>query len=130
VDSATERNTKTPDIERTSVVCRDTGETLKYGKPWGLTTASRRLNGWTYFIGGDAGCIKIGWTGGVSADQRCKELQTGSPIRLRVLAFVRGGMDIERAYHARFKDARSHGEWFERVPEIEAEIARLQTKSI
>lgn len=124
MSGVTERNTKTRDKAGTSFVSRTTGETLSIGKPWGLTGASRRLNGSIYFIGGETGCIKIGWTG-QSAEQRRKDLQCGSPIKLFVLAVARGGMSVEQEYHRRFKDSRSHGEWFERTPELMAEIIRL-----
>lgn len=77
-----------------------------------------------YFIGGDEGLIKIGYS--YSPEERLKALQLGSPIELRILATAPGGAARERAYHDQFAAMRVRGEWFERAPEIEAEIARLQ----
>lgn len=77
-----------------------------------------------YFIGGDHGLIKIGYS--YNPHERLKALQLGSPVDLRVLATAPGGAARERAYHDQFAEARVRGEWFSRTPEIEAEIARLQ----
>lgn len=76
-----------------------------------------------YFIGGESGPIKIGLSR--DPDARCREMKIGSPSDYRVLASVIGGCDLERAYHSRFEYAHLRGEWFERHPEIEAEIERL-----
>ena len=76
-----------------------------------------------YFIGGEVGGIKIGIARDVTT--RLVTLQCGSPIALRVLATCAGGRSAERAYHARFSAHRLHGEWFERHPDILAEIDRL-----
>jgi hypothetical protein len=81
-----------------------------------------------YFIGGDAGHIKIGVS--ANPESRLAAIQTGSPIPLRILATVLGGYDAERAYHARFAAHRAQGEWFERHPEVLAEIDRLQEKTV
>lgn len=80
-----------------------------------------------YFIGGDVGHIKIGVSR--SPHSRLAGIQTGSPIPLRILATVTGGFDEERAYHARFAAHRVQGEWFERHPDILAEIERLQKEN-
>jgi hypothetical protein len=79
-----------------------------------------------YFIGGDEGPIKIGRS--CDPEARCREMNVGAPIDYRVLATTQGGSAMERAYHLRFEYARLRGEWFERRPEIEAEIQRLRTK--
>lgn len=76
-----------------------------------------------YFIGADAGLIKIGSSANPGA--RLKELQTGHPERLSVMATVVGGVDLEREYHRRFFVHHSRGEWFERHPDILAEIERI-----
>lgn len=81
--------------------------------------------GLTYFIGGDVGAIKIGRS--VNLEVRLKDIQACSPIPIRILA-TRQGVDRERLYHKRFASFRLHGEWFDRCPEIEAEIARLNAK--
>jgi hypothetical protein len=76
-----------------------------------------------YFIGGDEGPIKIGYS--IDVNARLRTIQLCSPVRPRVLAIARGGIFRESAYHALFDEHRLHGEWFERAPEIEAEIVRL-----
>ena len=79
-----------------------------------------------YFIGTKAEkCerVKIGFA--LDPDQRIKEIQTGNPEKLRVLAKVEGGAELEREYHRRFSDQRRHGEWFFINSDILAEIDRL-----
>lgn len=77
-----------------------------------------------YFVGGKEGPIKIGWTQ-QPIKERLKCIQNGSPVKLYVLATVNCTRINEKRYHKRFAAHRLHGEWFERVPEIEAEIERL-----
>jgi hypothetical protein len=77
-----------------------------------------------YFIGaGDNGPIKIGIA--ASPPQRLASLQVGHWLKLSILATVDGGRPAERAYHNRFAAYRLHGEWFDRHPDILAEIDRL-----
>jgi len=76
-----------------------------------------------YFIGADDGPIKIGIS--ASPKSRLTALQTASPFRLRLLAIRVGDVLTERDYHRRFAAHRLHGEWFERAPELLAEIERL-----
>jgi hypothetical protein len=81
-----------------------------------------------YFVGGEDGPVKIGCTGDVK--KRLWGLQNASPVPLRLLAVTHGGQSRETAYHFTFGAHRLHGEWFERCPEIEAEIERLQIRSV
>lgn len=76
-----------------------------------------------YFIGGTDGAIKIGFS--VSVEARLATIRAHSPIPVGLLATAPGGEERERAYHEQFAAHRLHGEWFERCPEIMAEIARL-----
>lgn len=76
-----------------------------------------------YFIGGSEGPVKIGMSR--EPEARCREMNIGSPTDYRVLATTPGSVALERAYHERFGFAHLRGEWFERRPEIEAEIHRL-----
>ncbi len=76
-----------------------------------------------YFIASESGPIKIGIA--VNPINRLKGLQTGHHEKLSLLATCDGGGEQERAYHAQFATCRLHGEWFERHPEILAEIERL-----
>jgi hypothetical protein len=77
-----------------------------------------------YFVGGETGPVKIGWTQQpIKARLVC--IQNGSPVKLHVLATAPAFRQQERMYHKQFAAYRLHGEWFERCPDIEAEIARL-----
>lgn len=76
-----------------------------------------------YFIGAESGPIKIGIA--VQPGERLKTLQTSHHERLNLLAVCEGGQTLEREYHKRFAAHRLHGEWFERHPDILAEIERL-----
>ena len=76
-----------------------------------------------YFIGGEEGPVKIGYS--IDAKSRLRAIQLYSPIKLQILALASGGIARESAYHFQFREARLHGEWFERTPEIIAEIERL-----
>lgn len=81
-----------------------------------------------YFIGGEDGPVKIGFTDNLP--KRLKALQSHSPVPLQVLAVTGGGIFAEMEYHERFAQHRLHGEWFERTPEIEAEIERLSSPHV
>lgn len=76
-----------------------------------------------YFIGSDDGPVKIGMSR--EPEARCREMNVGAPTDYRVLATTPGSVELERAYHERFGFAHLRGEWFERRPEIQAEIDRL-----
>lgn len=75
----------------------------------------------TYFIGGDAGPVKIGRSADLA--QRLACFQTGSPVLLQVLGVVAidqihdengASMTYEALCHSLLADHRLHGEWFER----------------
>lgn len=93
----------------------------------GLSSAPRkRFRRDVYFIGTADGPVKIGMTCDVR--RRLKELRTERAERLAVLALVKdGGSFAEMRYHSRFAPYRLSGEWYQRCPEIEAEIERLTT---
>ena len=57
-----------------------------------------------------AGMIKIGRS--VSPELRFKAIQSGSPVRLELVGYVKGDHAQERRMHRKFKEYRSHGEWF------------------
>lgn len=65
-----------------------------------------------YFIGTADGPVKIGLTRDVR--QRLESLQTGSPVKLEILAYCEGDRWLERQYHTFFATQRLHGEWFGR----------------
>lgn len=76
-----------------------------------------------YFIGAESGPIKIGMA--IDPASRLAGLQTSHHEKLSILATREGGQERERAYHARFAASRLNGEWFDRTPELLAEIARV-----
>ena len=90
----------------------------------GIPPASQRVytpvdKGFVYFIGpaNDDGPIKIGFTAG-EAKNRLRSLQTGHPHPLKILAVFEGSVNMEKEVHRRFAEARVHGEWFNRTPEL------------
>jgi hypothetical protein len=76
-----------------------------------------------YFIAAQSGPIKIGIA--VNPLARLSGLQTSHHEKLELLATCGGGMGQEKRYHYQFRKHRLKGEWFERAPEILAEIDRL-----
>ncbi len=65
-----------------------------------------------YFIqaGGRDGYIKIGTAKSVT--RRLANLQSASPVTLKLLHCIDGGKDTEREIHFRFAHRRLRGEWF------------------
>lgn len=70
--------------------------------------------------------LKIGWSQNIK--QRLRELRTGAPQGLRLLAVAEGGMHEERAFHRKLARWRQQGEWFELAPEVVAVIRELRGK--
>jgi hypothetical protein len=81
-----------------------------------------------YFIAAEDGPVKIGVA--TKPKNRLKELQTSHHQRLAILATCDGDVELEKAYHKRFAAHRLSGEWFERSPEIQAEIDRLSSGGV
>lgn len=79
-----------------------------------------------YFIRpvGMDGPVKIGF--GHAPKERCGVLETWSPFPLEVAAQIKGGGQLERRFHALFKDQHSHREWFEWSAELEAVIQAVR----
>lgn len=77
-----------------------------------------RCIGDVYFIQGiDGGPIKIGMT--TDLKRRLYDFQHGSPVKLVVLAVLKGGGEMrEASIHRRFQRSRLHGEWFEPTSEL------------
>lgn len=77
---------------------------------------------WTYFFqAGSDEPIKIGksW----NPEKRLKQVQNGYPRPLRLLAKVRGDLEVE--IHCQFKHIRGAGEWFSPDPELLRYIAEI-----
>lgn len=79
-----------------------------------------------YFIGPESGPIKIGYT--VNVTLRLRDLRLANALPLKLWASIHGPTKLEREYHRRFAAHRLHGEWFERHPDILAEIDRLNSE--
>jgi hypothetical protein len=89
---------------------------------------SRVTGDCVYFIQGmKGGPIKIGHSRDV--EKRIKELQTGFPTKLIVLALLPGSRSTEASLHRRFKKYRLHGEWFSPAPELLEYIRSVNTGS-
>lgn len=72
--------------------------------------------GGIYFVLGAGGCLKIGLAKS-SIKRRIGELQTSHSVKLSLLAYepTDAHRETEAAYHARFRDLRTVGEWFQFV---------------
>ena len=62
-----------------------------------------------YFIEG-AGMVKIGLS--ENPESRLMDLRNHSPVPLTLVGAIRGSADLEQLLHGRFRELRSHGEWF------------------
>lgn len=79
------------------------------------------MKGFVYFIAPEAllhrpdldegKVVKIGFTTQHPVT-RLRALQTGSPLHLKVWAYIRGPKSLETAFHRTFDPLCSHGEWF------------------
>lgn len=78
-----------------------------------------------YFAGGEEGLIKIGFSR--SPWRRLRDIRRTCIEKISLLAVVGGGQERERYYHTLFAAHRRDGEWFERHPDILAEIERLKS---
>jgi hypothetical protein len=68
-----------------------------------------------YLIGSpDSPLVKIGWSD--NPERRLRDLQSGSPVPLQLLAVFEGGYLVEAALHRRFADKRIRVEWFDLGP--------------
>jgi len=66
--------------------------------------------------------VKIGFTAG-DPRKRLKELQTGCPHKLSLLAVIAGDQNTEAAWHAEFAADRQQGEWFFLSPRLAVRTA-------
>lgn len=86
------------------------------------------MRDWTYFIQAEnGGPIKIGYTSKDNPEDRLRDLQTGNPNQLRLVAAIPS--NIERDLHRKFSHIRIKGEWFESTDELLSFIDSLQQKS-
>ena len=76
------------------------------------------MKGWIYFIQSTSpgNPIKIGYAG--NTEGRLRQLRTGHPGRLTLLARFPGTRAQEKKLHRQFRPNRIFGEWFHPVPEL------------
>jgi DNA-binding MarR family transcriptional regulator len=80
-----------------------------------IMPSSENYDGVVYFIGNaDSGPIKIGFTSSEEPSNRLRSLQTASPVELKVLGYINGGVKVEGRIHSFLHLHRLKGEWFER----------------
>lgn len=85
----------------------------------------RKKISYTYFIqSGEGGNIKIGRA--FDPQKRLHDLQCGSGKKLILLATIEGGAK-EHELHVKFKQHRTHGEWFAPHPDLLAFIANVKS---
>lgn len=77
-----------------------------------------------YFLGAGP-FVKIGQAR-MSPQRRIKQLQTGCPYPIELLAWLPGGRERERALHRRFSQWRAQSEWFHATEEILAYVADIK----
>lgn len=73
-----------------------------------------------YFIG-DGDAVKIGIS--KNPKKRLRQLQTGHPKKLSILATFPGAADEEMQFHGRFRPHHLQGEWFRYCDEIKTLLA-------
>jgi hypothetical protein len=98
-----------------------------FAEDWAAAEASlkeerRQKFGDLYFVGA-GNAVKIGRT--TNFGVRLRHIQAHNHENVECLAVLKGQGWRERDLHRRFRDHHLRGEWFERCPEIEAEIDRL-----
>jgi hypothetical protein len=77
-----------------------------------------------YFIRSYNKYIKIGRS--YDPTNRCKTLQTGNPVKLRVKAILPGDSKTEKALHEMFSHIHHQGEWFRYTKELKFFMRAIQ----
>lgn len=69
--------------------------------------------------------VKIGWTSG-DPQKRLRQLQIGSPVKLRLMGTAQGTIRDERELHRRLAASRVEGlsEWFHHDEAVRSEFRR------
>jgi len=83
---------------------------------------SERINVVYFFEAVGLDLVKIGTS--TNPHGRLADLESSSPVPLRLLRTIAGGVPLERDLHHRFRAHRVRGEWFRLAP-ISPEIAAL-----
>jgi hypothetical protein len=74
------------------------------------------------------GPIKFGTSG--NPESRLRELQTGNPERLHLIAYAAVGAQNERLVHFHLQDCRLQGEWFSPTPKAMAIVDALRKQAV
>ena len=82
-----------------------------------------RLPEHVYFIQSGSGAVKIGCSS--HPESRLRELRSGNPERLSLLAVIPGGQSREQELHRQFAADRVAGEWFDPSPSLMALIVEV-----
>lgn len=82
--------------------------------------------GTIYIISCDAlNMIKIGFTEQSCPKRRLRQMQSGCPLKLRLVKTIPGTWGMEQEMHGDLKKHRCRGEWFYGTPEVMEFINRL-----
>lgn len=76
---------------------------------------------------GTTGPVKIGIA--VDVEKRRRQVQTGNPEPVRIVASLPHASDMEKVLHRRFARYRMQGEWFQPAPEIFAWFGHGSTRT-
>ena len=80
-------------------------------EPWSMAMPFESGASFVYFIHApEVGRVKIGVT--TDIEGRMASMQTGSPVRLRLVKLIRGDRNLEQRLHHLFDAKRIEGEWF------------------
>jgi hypothetical protein len=66
----------------------------------------------------DGGLVKIGRAD--NPEKRLRDMQVGSPLKLRLCSYHQADTDMELRLHLLFSKYREHGEWFKPCPALAA----------
>ena len=114
-----------PDNPKTCPECKGTGRIPNDDLGAKLREAIAKI-GMVYFVRDDISQrIKIGTS--LNPLGRLNDLQTGSSVRLRIMAMCGGGRKAEREFHQIFAKRRLQGEWFD---DADREISRIVFVSV
>jgi hypothetical protein len=81
-----------------------------------------------YFIGHSSKLIKIGMSNNIQS--RMASIQRMCPVKLRLLAIMRGRPEDEKRLHLIFRRLHHHGEWFLAKPPLTTFIRKNKNTSI
>lgn len=93
-----------------------------------LAAQQLRGPGFVYFVYGDSGRVKIGYTG--DPLKRFGHLRTNCPDKLTLLGLIPGTKEDERQWHEMFRSDHLFGEWFRSTMALKREIRAAKTRTL